>query len=60
MSVEKKSLISRRTAAKKAIVTKPEANTVSTTKVKSFKATAMHVSRIRPNAVATGASRVKI
>jgi hypothetical protein len=35
MSIEKKSLISNRSAAKKALVTKPQANKVASTKVSS-------------------------
>ena len=60
MSVEKKSLISRRAAAKKAIVTKPEANTVPTTKMSHATRTKAPVSRIGAMRIsAASASRVK-
>lgn len=56
MSIEKKSLISNRSAAKKALVTKPEVNKVASTKtaatrVANFKlgsnATRLNLARIK-------------
>jgi hypothetical protein len=49
VSVQKKSLISRRSAAQKAIVAKPEISTVAPTQVKSLKVSA---TKVRPARVA--------
>lgn len=54
MSVEKKSLISNRSAAKKAIATKPEVSKVAATKVANFKGTGPNFRGTGPNFRGTG------
>ena len=49
MSIEKKSLISNRTASKKAIVTKPEVSKVAPTKVANLRAAGPNLRGSGPN-----------
>jgi hypothetical protein len=58
MSIEKKSLISNRTATKKAIVTKPEVTNVAPARLARPSKVRVHVANVRPPKVANF-SRIK-
>lgn len=60
MSIEKKSLISNRIAAKKAIVTKPEGSKVASTKLISSSVTSHTKVIVKPTAVTSAPTKVQV
>ena len=61
MSIEKKSLISNRTATKKALVTKPEVSSISATKLAKPKMAAVQLTRVaEPRITGVASPRVAV